>query len=112
MALSPLDLQTLFSQMDKVGKEQSAVKDGQTLHKVVHEEVSQRKTEEKMRAVVEAEQTGEGLSGIKDSKENKSPPEGRGKGGEKEPSEDAAGTSPKLKAYSDPAIGKHLDLSG
>jgi hypothetical protein len=108
-----MDLQTLFSQMDKIGKEQSAVKDGQTLHKIVHEEVSQRKTEEKMRAVVEAEQTGEGLSGIKDGNENKSRTGGRRhKGGEKESPEAVAGTHSKLKAYSDPAIGKHLDLSG
>ena len=112
MAISPLDLQTLFSQMDKIGKEQSAVKDGQTLHKIVHEEVSQRKTEEKMRAVVEAEQTGEGLSGIKDGKENKSQTEGRNKDGGKASPKASADTSPKLKAYSDPAIGKLLDLSG
>ena len=65
-----------------------------------------------MRAVVEAEQTGEGLSGIKDGKENKSQSEGRGKGGEKNAPEAAAAKNSKLKAYSDPAIGKHLDLSG
>ncbi|MDR0551921.1 MAG: hypothetical protein LBG72_07885 [Spirochaetaceae bacterium] len=111
MAIAPIDLQTLFTQMDKVGKEQTAIKDGTALHKAIHGEVQNRKIEERMEGVMEAEQTGEGLSGIQDDKEQRRQQNKKKNNNKnKESEEDAAAAQHSI--FRDPAMGTHLDLSG
>ncbi|MDR2602365.1 MAG: hypothetical protein LBC53_07950 [Spirochaetaceae bacterium] len=111
MALSPLDLQTLFLQIEKVGKEQSAVKDGAILHKAIRGEMIHKKDEERMQAVVEAEQTGEGLSGIQAGESEKQNDSGKKKHGKKQNAEETEDEQ-KLAEFRDPDLGKHLDISG
>jgi hypothetical protein len=101
----------LCTQEDKIGKEQGAVKDGDALHRAVHDEVQNRKNEERMEGVMEAEQTGEGLSGIHDPKGRQGG--GQSRGGTKNPEQkNSRPVPPKMAAYHDPALGTNLDLSG
>jgi len=66
MAIAPIDLQAIFSQVDKVGKTQAAQKEGQTLHQAIQGVQIERKTEENIQQVNETQNTGEGIEKIKD----------------------------------------------
>jgi hypothetical protein len=59
MALQPIDLQVIFSQTEKVGKEQSALKDGAALQRSIAFTQDERKNAEKLEAVNET--TDEGM---------------------------------------------------
>ncbi|MDR2542498.1 MAG: hypothetical protein LBC80_03495 [Treponema sp.] len=64
MAIAPIDLQTLFSQVDKVGRTQQAQKEGQAIQQAIHGAQLQRKTEEQIQQVNETQDTGEGVDKI------------------------------------------------
>ena len=66
MAIAPIDLQTLFAQVDKVGKAQTAQKEGQAIHQAMHGAHIQRKTEEDIRQINETQNMGDGAEKIKD----------------------------------------------
>ncbi len=61
MAITPIDLQAIFSQVDKVGKNQAAQKEGQALHQAIQGAQLERKNEEHIQQVNEAQNTGEGV---------------------------------------------------
>jgi type II secretory pathway pseudopilin PulG len=107
MALSPIDMQTLFSQMDKVGKQEAAQKEGAALLQAIQQAKHQQQTDEKIRSVNEAQDTGEGTEGVKDKKGGQARQEGKGHAhaGEtaKENAEDGV--------IRDPDLGTNLDVS-
>lgn len=111
MAIQPIDLQILFSQMDKVGKAQSEQKEGVQIQQSVQGALTQRKVDERDHSVNEAPDAGNGLERIKD----KSRKRGGGNANEKENSKekdaekDNEGRSEIVK---DPNLGKNIDLSG
>jgi hypothetical protein len=110
MAIQPIDLQTLFTQVDKVGKNQSAQREGAALQQAMHGVQTQRKTEEHIQSVNEAQDTGEGAEKVNDRRQ-----QGRGgagarrreKGGE-EPDEKK---EPGVSVIRDPALGRNIDIS-
>jgi hypothetical protein len=113
MAIQPIDLQTLFTQLEKVGKNQAAQKDGLAIQQALQGIHIQKKTEENIQSVNEAQNTGEGAERIKDREQRKKaghePADQEGGGGNEEKS------SPEEKAvfvFRDPALGRNLDLSG
>ena len=112
MAIQPIDLQTLFSQMDKVAKTQSAQREGLALHQTILGEQIQRKTEEHIQSVNEAQNTGDdGVDKIRDrpsSKEGKESGEEKKKGNRKDASEEDEAQGPVI---SDPRLGKNIDIS-
>ncbi|MDR1175061.1 MAG: hypothetical protein LBK83_06285 [Treponema sp.] len=111
MAIQPIDLQTLFTQIDKVGKEQMNQKEGVHLQAVLQSVQLQKKTEERFHAVTELQNTGDGAEQIKDRTAGRQGGEhasGRKPGGEDAESEDS-GTPPVIR---DPALGKNIDISG
>jgi type II secretory pathway pseudopilin PulG len=73
MAIAPIDLQTLFSQVDKVGRAQLAQREGQAIQQAIHGAQLQRKTEEQIQQVNETQDTGEGIDKIneRDARRNK-----------------------------------------
>jgi len=112
MAIQPIDLQTLFSQMDKVAKTQNAQREGLALHQTILGEQIQRKTEEHIQSVNEAQNTGEdGTDKIKDRPSSRGGKESDG-GKKKEARE---GASEQEQAHSpvisDPRLGKNIDIS-
>jgi low affinity Fe/Cu permease len=113
MAIQPIDLQALFSQIDKVGKTQSELKDGLQLQQALQGAASQRKLDERIRSVNETQDSGDGAERIRDRN-----PRRRHKRGsdEKENAEeketDATKDAEKSEIVRDPALGHNIDLSG
>jgi hypothetical protein len=110
MAIAPIDLQAIFSQVDKVGKTQAAAKEGQTLHQVMQEVQFQRKTEEQIQQVNEAQNTGEGAEKIKDRESGHEQRQKSGsKNDERKNSEDAE--EKQTAVFRDPNLGRKIDIS-
>ncbi|MDR2618442.1 MAG: hypothetical protein LBC62_06190 [Treponema sp.] len=113
MAIQPIDLQTLFTQMDKVGKNQAAQREGLQIQQALQQIESQRKAEEQVRSVNEAQDMGEEAEKLKD-KGPRRHYEGREKSGERSAEDDADSeeekTDPGL--IRDPRLGRNIDISG
>lgn len=114
MAVQPLDLQTLFTQLDKVGKLQMSQKEGLAIQQSLQNIQTQKKTEEQMQAVDEAKHPGDGAEGINDRnarrRSREQPPDKEGESGE---SHDHEGAEKKaFIVVRDPSLGKNIDMSG
>ena len=107
MAIAPIDLQTLFTQLDKVGRAQAAQRESQVLQQSIQGAQLQKKTEEHVQQVNEAQDTGEGSQKIGD----------RGKreqaGGNRKRKEQADGKEDEEEpsVFKDPILGKNIDIS-
>ncbi|MDR3167730.1 MAG: hypothetical protein LBT93_07285 [Treponema sp.] len=117
MAIQPIDLQTLFTQLDKVGKNQAVQKDGFAIQQALQGIQMQKKTEEQIQSVNEAQNTGEGAERIKDRERKKRDGQELAERGNprEEPGKDGEGEAPlekPLLIIRDPALGKNIDVSG
>ena len=110
MAIAPIDLQTLFSQVDKVGRSQSAAREGQALHQSIQGVEIQRKTDEHIRQVNETQNMGEGVEKLNDSAQNHGSGE-NGNKGKRQHEEIENEEGRKLRVISDPSLGKKIDIS-
>jgi len=106
MAIAPIDLQTLFTQLDKVGKAVTQ-REGQTIQQAVQSVQFQRKTEEQIQQVNEAQNTGEGAEKIKDQKQQNHSGGNKKEKKQREEDEDER-QSPVLK---DLSLGRNIDIS-
>lgn len=107
MPIKPIDLQTLFSQLNQVGKQQAAEKDGAALHASLHGAVLKRIEDEAAKAVQrpkDDQQTAKSVDGKGGSRRGKP---GQGKKRDGEPEE-----PPGTETITDPALGGHVDISG
>jgi hypothetical protein len=66
MAIQPIDLQTLFTQIDKVGRSQSAMREGLDVQQAMQGVQIERKTGEQIQSVNQAQNMGEGVEKVKD----------------------------------------------
>jgi len=66
MAIAPIDLQTVFSQVDKVAKTQLSQREGHAMHQAIQGVQIQKKIEANIHQVNEAQNTGEGAEKVKD----------------------------------------------
>jgi len=108
MGLAPIDLQTLFSQVDKVAKTQIAEKEGHVLHQSMQGAHLQRKVEEHIRQVSEAQNMGEGAEKINDhNKRNQQGAGGKGK----EKDEKEKDEEDQAFILRDPNLGRKIDIS-
>jgi hypothetical protein len=111
MAIAPIDLQAIFSQVDKVGKTQAMQKEGQALHQAIQGVQLQRKTEENIQQVNEAQNTGEGAEKVKDRDKEHGQNQGR-KGGKNDESKDGENAEePQPSFLHDPYLGRKIDIS-
>jgi hypothetical protein len=109
MAIQPIDLQTLFTQMDKVGKTLADQKEGLALQQSIQGLSIQKKTELKSQSVNETQDAGEGAERIKDQNAKS----GAGaEGEEKKKREEEKEGPPARPVIRDPELGKIIDLSG
>jgi hypothetical protein len=115
MAIQPIDLQTLFTQLDKVGKNQAFEKDGLAIQQALQGIQMQKKTEDRIQSVNEAQNTGDGAEGVKE-RERRKRDESAGKEDlRNEPGKEGGKGSAAEKALliiRDPALGKNIDVSG
>lgn len=109
MAIQPIDLQALFSQMDKVGKTQTAQKEGVEIQQGILNAMSQKKNDEKIRSVNQAREPEEGAERIRERK-----PRNQGDQGSREERDTAEDEAPadERETVSDPNLGRNVDLSG
>ena len=115
MAIQPIDLQTLFTQMDKVGKTQTLQREGLAVQQMMHGMELQRKTEELIQSVNEAQDMGDGAQKIKDRGPRGQEDDGRKKNKEQEgpdKDEEAVGTKGAVDSvFRDPSLGRNVDIS-
>ncbi|MDR2952974.1 MAG: hypothetical protein LBU82_07005 [Treponema sp.] len=108
MALAPLDLQTLFSQVDKVGKAQLSQREGLVLQQAIQGANIQRKTEERVQEVNETQNTGDGAEKVND-RGQRGYNDGAKKGkSQKENVEEEREQDP---VFKDPSLGRNIDIS-
>jgi len=113
MAIQPIDLQALFSQIDKVGKAQSMIRDGQQIHDALQQNQVQRRLEENIRTVNEAQDMGDGNVRIHDdSKGSGSQAKSDKKGKNEEEEESSTPSNLNFNFFKDPALGKNIDITG
>jgi len=112
MAIQPIDLQAMFSQLDKVAKAQTAQKEGLQIQESLHQIQNQKKLEENVQSVNQAQNMGQEAETIRDENRKGSKP-GKGEAHEKQSEgqeEDAQEEKPGL--IRDPALGRNIDISG
>jgi hypothetical protein len=103
----------MFTQLEKVGKNQAAQKEGLAAHQALQNVQMQRKTEEQIQSVNEAQDTGEGAEKVND----RSPRQGGGEEGQEDrgahtaEGDDEAGEAAPV-VIRDPALGRNIDISG
>ncbi|MCL2472941.1 MAG: hypothetical protein FWF26_04615 [Treponema sp.] len=110
MAIQPIDLQTLFSQVDKVGKSQIALREGLAIQQDIEGLQIQKKAEERVQEVNKAQDQGDGVDKINDRREQK---HGQANKGKKNPDTDEveAPAEAKSAVIRDPSLGKNIDIS-
>jgi hypothetical protein len=106
MAISPIDLQTLFTQVDKIGKQETAQREGAAIQQAIQQARSQQVTEAKINAVNEAPDQGEGAEGIRDGGGRR--PEGEAR---KKTGEEAERDEKEEDVIRDPDLGRNIDVS-
>jgi hypothetical protein len=110
MAIQPIDLQTLFTQLDKVGKTQAAQKEGLMIQQAIQSVEIQRRTDANIQSVNETQDTGRGAEEISDRNAH------RHRAGEekakKDGGEEAEDEQPAVPVCKDPALGKYIDFTG
>jgi hypothetical protein len=116
MAIQPIDLQTLFTQMDKVGKSQALQKEGVAIQQSIQSLQIQKRTDALIQSVNEAQDTGQGTEQINDRNARKRQ-NAEGESSEesdKTPVEEAKPAVPgaAIRVFRDPALGKNIDFSG
>jgi hypothetical protein len=113
MAIQPIDLQTMFTQLDKVGKNQAAQKEGLTVQQALQNVQMQKKTEEHIQSVNEAQDTGEGAEKVDDQSGRKNAGEAGEEVQEHDGGEGDAGEGEEDPVViRDPALGRNIDISG
>jgi hypothetical protein len=111
MAIQPIDLQALFSQLDKVGKLQTSQKEGLQLQQAIQGVLIQQKTEERIQSVNESQDVSQGPEKVKDRSARKDGTERDGLGEDGE-AFDEAKSEADPSVIQDPALGNYVDLSG
>jgi hypothetical protein len=109
MAIHPVDLQTLFTQVDKVGKIQASQREGIAIQQELLGIQSQKKTEEETHSVNKAKDTDEGPEHINDRNARKKRREDSS-GKERQNGENVQEKA--VSIIQDPALGKNIDVSG
>jgi len=110
MAIQPIDLQAIFSQMDKVGKNQAVLREGQQIQDALQQQQSQRKIEENVQSVNQAQEMGKEAEKIKDDGRRNAGSGGKKENAEEEDELNAEEVKPEL--IRDPALGRNIDISG
>jgi hypothetical protein len=110
MAIQPIDLQAIFTQLDKVGKNQTVLREGQQIQESLQQIQSQKKLEENVQSVNEAQDMGEEAEKVKDEKRRRAHENYGGASEGRQEEEKGKNESPDL--IRDPALGRNIDISG
>ncbi|MDR2661442.1 MAG: hypothetical protein LBC31_00435 [Treponema sp.] len=109
MAISPIDLQTLFTQADKVGKQEAAQREGAAIQQALQQAQIQRHTDERIRAVNEAQDMGDGTEEIKDKNGGRKGQEAEGRRRDRDQEEEPPDEAKTV--IRDPDLGRNIDVT-
>ncbi|MDR3337013.1 MAG: hypothetical protein LBT16_07400 [Treponema sp.] len=110
MAIQPIDLQTLFTQIDKVGKDQSVLREGHQIQSALQSARLEQRELQRDHSVNETQDTGQGGAGRVNER-----PSRRRNGKEfltKEGEDNEEGEDEDPSVIRDPYLGRNLDVSG
>ena len=108
--MQPLDLQALFSQVDKVGRTQAFIREGQQMQDALHQADTQRKLEQNVQSVNQAQNMGEEAASIRD--ENRGGREAYSYKEHQKSDEQEEAEEVQPDKFKDPALGRNLDIQG
>jgi len=111
MAIQPLDLQPLFTQLDQIGKAQAGQREGLQLQATLQDTQMQKKTDQAVKTVREAGNEQAGLQAV-DERERRRQGRGPGYGKDGKDGKKREETEKEPVVLRDPALGNHLDISG
>jgi hypothetical protein len=111
MAIQPIDLQTIFTQLDKVGKSQAMQREGLQLQQALQSVQIQKKTDERAHAVNESHDV-RGPERIKDRNSRHQPGEEETSPEGQEETDQEPGKGKPPVVFQDPDIGANIDFCG
>jgi hypothetical protein len=112
MAIQPIDLQTLFTQLDKVGKNQAMQREGQQIQESIQQIQIQRKNEQNIQSVNQAQDLGEDAGTIKDEKRHGGRENESGARQKQQEDDEFPAAEERRDLIRDPALGRNIDISG
>lgn len=110
MSLKPIDLQTLFSHLNQVGKEQAVAKEASAVQQSQQGENLMKRAEEQRKKVKQTDDPDTGPEKVNEDerKENE-----KGRQQERHEKRDQEKNEKKRdELFKDPDLGQHLDISG
>jgi hypothetical protein len=112
VAIQPIDLQTLYSQLDKIGKTQVQQQQAAQAARESEQIANRHEAEKRLTTVsdVESEDAKTGLVHEREGAPDQ--PQERPKGKPREEPEAAVPEDEKKEVITDPNLGKHIDISG
>lgn len=110
MALAPLDLQILYSQLETVSKTVAHQQQGQQLANAIQRETHAQQLAEKNSTVQQLKSGEDSVHKIKDRAAGGSSQNGSGRRQSEEEGEEKEAPAPV--AFQDPNLGKFIDISG
>jgi hypothetical protein len=108
MAIQPIDLQTLFARINQVGKEVAEQRGSAEATQAVEGRELVQETDQKNHSVNETKQLDEGPANVREDEEQHG--SGGGRGNRKRESTQEDESDPEV--FSDPDLGKNVDISG
>jgi hypothetical protein len=116
MPLLPIDLQTMFSQMTQIGREQAVQKEVPPQYQAVQAEQIARKAEHDDKAVNQTREPSEGPEKVKEEgprrRRRRGGPQERGRAGSGQTPADPGQAPDRHQVFEDPALGHNVDLVG
>lgn len=114
MAIQPIDLQTLYSQLENVSKGVAAQQQGAQLHSVLQNENQTKKIQEKQNTVQETKNE-QNADSIHERKQRKHDNNDNGDSNDNDKKSDdnkSQDNLPVQEVIRDPGLGRHIDICG
>lgn len=111
MAIQPIDLQTLFSQLEKVSKTVSHQQQGIQVQNAIQQEIIEKRNTEKKQAVLQTASDEVDITKVKERKASSNKQENTPSDNNQKKREEEA-PQVIIEVITDPNLGKHLDVSG
>ena len=113
MAIQPIDLQALFTQLDKVAKAQIVQREGQQIQEALNQAENQRRLEQNILSVNQSQEMGKEAETITDENRRKgSSAKNAASKGKNEEENDSDDAEKKRGLIRDPTLGRIVDISG
>ncbi len=108
MAIQPIDLQTMYSSLEKVSKMTGQKQQGIQLQSAIQQDELTKRIHEQSTTVEKAEMDDDGIAHVKDRKSN----DNENQSFEEREEHKEELNEEKIEIITDPSLGQHIDISG